>query len=112
MDAPVTREYLIWSMEHDAWWRPGEMGYTPVLREAGQYSETRARAIVQRANIVECHECMIPIEAVGLRERPDPPAPASDQLGNLLQWLAGVDPAYVRELEGHVRAHLANLIRR
>jgi hypothetical protein len=55
-------EFLIWSIEHNAWWRPREIGYTRVLSEAGTYDRTRASEIVQRANIVKFHECMIPIE--------------------------------------------------
>jgi hypothetical protein len=68
--------FLIWSIEHTAFWRPGQTGYTRTLAEAGRYSETEADAIVARANygsggpsIVDrrprvCHECKIPIECV------------------------------------------------
>ena len=35
--------YLIWSVEHSAWWKPNSEGYTPRQSEAGQY--TRAEAI-------------------------------------------------------------------
>ena len=108
----MAREYLIWSIEHDAWWRPGEMGYTTTLREAGRYSKHQASVIVGHANLVKFHECMIPVEALGLGEQVHAAAPSSDTLGNLLQWLAGSDPAYLRELEGHVRAHVATLMRR
>lgn len=44
-------EYLIWSIEHDAWWGPNETGYTTVTAQAGRYTRDRAAAIVQRANI-------------------------------------------------------------
>ena len=53
--------YVIWSIEHDAWWRPAKWGYTTVLAEAGVYSEAEARQIVQRANIRSFNECMIPV---------------------------------------------------
>jgi hypothetical protein len=56
--------FLIWSIEHTAWWRPGKMGYTPHLEEAGRYGAADADAIVRRANIVKFHECAIPVEAV------------------------------------------------
>jgi hypothetical protein len=104
--------FLIWSLEHDAWLRPGEMGYTKALCEAGRYGYVRATQIVLRANLVHCHECMIPVEAVGLGAHPDPAPPRSDQLGDLLQWLAGSDPTYLRELEAAVRAHLDIMLRR
>ncbi|HWK10849.1 MAG TPA: hypothetical protein VNR64_12400 [Vicinamibacterales bacterium] len=104
--------YLIWSIEHDAWWRPGERGYTRTLTEAGRYAEPRARAIVQRANMVRTNECLIPLAAAGLSDQPAPPPPCSDRFGDLLQYLAFADPAYLRELEGHVRAHVANVVRR
>lgn len=46
---PDTR-YVIWSFEHNAWWRPGRMGYTQWLVEAGQYSEAEAQEICVQAN--------------------------------------------------------------
>lgn len=57
-------EYLIWSIEHGAWWRPEHFGYTLRLYEAGRYSREEAERIVTKANIVNFHECLIPIEAV------------------------------------------------
>jgi len=32
----------IWSNEHRAWWRPNELGYTPLIGEAGVYPLARA----------------------------------------------------------------------
>jgi hypothetical protein len=60
--------YLIWSMEHQAWWAPGERGYVETVGEAGIYSRDRAVAIVRDANRVACHECMIPVSALTGRE--------------------------------------------
>lgn len=57
-------EYLIWSIEHGAWWRPDRCGYTLRLHEAGRYALEDARQIVKDANIVHFHECLIPLEAV------------------------------------------------
>lgn len=58
-------EWLIWSIEHAAWWRPDEMGYTASVYDAGRYSQERAAAIVAHANIAAFQECMIPVAAVG-----------------------------------------------
>jgi hypothetical protein len=57
------RLFLIWSIEHDAWWGPNRIGYTRALAEAGRYWEPEARDIVTRANYPPgtCHECAIPL---------------------------------------------------
>lgn len=57
-------EYVIWSIEHRAWWRPNSVGYCDTLSEAGRYAQGEAERIVARANLVRFHECMIPIDAV------------------------------------------------
>jgi hypothetical protein len=41
--------YLIWSHEHAAWWRPGSVGYTEQLAEAGRYSRDDALTICRKA---------------------------------------------------------------
>ena len=43
--------YLIWSIEHRAWWRPGRMGYTIWLDAAGVYSRDEAMQIVDDATM-------------------------------------------------------------
>ena len=43
------KNYLIWSNEHRAWWRPNSCGYTSKLREAGHYSRNEAITISSRA---------------------------------------------------------------
>lgn len=35
--------YLVWSVDHDMWWKPLKSGYTTNFKEAGRY--TRADAI-------------------------------------------------------------------
>ena len=45
-------KFLIWNFERDMWWRPNNCGYTPNIDEAGRYSFARAKAIVDRANIL------------------------------------------------------------
>lgn len=56
--------FYIWSVEHNAWWRPHERGYTQSVAEAGVYHEARAKEIVKSANIVSFNECMIPVHCV------------------------------------------------
>lgn len=62
--------FLIWSIEHNAWWRPERCGYTMRVAEAGRYPRTTARAIVADANHLEfkgrecLNECMVPVECV------------------------------------------------
>lgn len=55
---------LIWSIEHHAWWRPNEIGYTDTIAEAGLYPKQRAHEIVARANIRTFNECVIPLTAM------------------------------------------------
>lgn len=38
-------EYLVWSNEHRAWWRPNSQGYTVHLLGAGQYTRDEALKI-------------------------------------------------------------------
>lgn len=42
--------YVIWSFEHDAWWRRAKWGYTQELAEAGRYPKDEAESIVFKAN--------------------------------------------------------------
>lgn len=44
-------EYLIWSNEHHAWWRPEKAGYTFFIEVAGRYSRTEAMSICADARI-------------------------------------------------------------
>lgn len=43
-------DYLIWSHEHSAWWRPYSCGYTTHLDAAGRYSREDAIAICSTAH--------------------------------------------------------------
>ena len=63
-DAPHdATPYVIWSFEHDAWWRPGRMGYTKQLAHAGHYSQTEAEQIAADANryAKEIHQQAMPL---------------------------------------------------
>jgi hypothetical protein len=45
-----TRNYLIWSNEHRAWWGPGYRGYVQIISHAGRYKLTEATVICTNAN--------------------------------------------------------------
>jgi hypothetical protein len=62
-------DWLIWSIEHEAWWAPNRHGYTRNVGLAGRYSEVEALEILQDANLVHFHECMIPVECIDDGER-------------------------------------------
>ena len=42
--------YLIWSIEHTAWWNPDELGYTVQRPRAGRYGHDAAAMICRSAN--------------------------------------------------------------
>ena len=42
--------YLIWSNEHNGWWRPKQCGYTNHRELAGRYTLEEATEIVYFAN--------------------------------------------------------------
>jgi len=44
-------KYLIYSREHNAWWRDNRAGYTFEEEEAGRYSLKEAKAIVARSKM-------------------------------------------------------------
>lgn len=46
----MNQEWLIWSIEHNAWWRWNECGYTPFKMGAGRYTYEDALRIVENAN--------------------------------------------------------------
>jgi hypothetical protein len=48
---PQPRNYLIWSIEHSAWWKPNQIGYCDKRENAGRYTLSEASAIVREANI-------------------------------------------------------------
>jgi hypothetical protein len=63
-DEGGTRQFLIWSIEHDAWWKRGWLGYTRDVAEAGRYTEADADHIIARANLITVNECKVPLAAV------------------------------------------------
>lgn len=38
----MSEEYLVWSNEHRAWWRPSAAGYTVHMEAAGRYTRDDA----------------------------------------------------------------------
>lgn len=42
-------DYLVWSHEHNGWWRAGGAGYTRNPHEAGRYSRDKALRICANA---------------------------------------------------------------
>ena len=58
------KTFLIWSIQHEAWWRADWRGYTTDLRDAGVYSESEAAAVLKRSNTVAVEECAIPTSCV------------------------------------------------
>lgn len=54
MEKPDTKKdflWLIWSMEHGAWWAPNKNGYTDNVNKAGRYTLHAAIEIIKGANI-------------------------------------------------------------
>jgi hypothetical protein len=44
-ESQTAETWLVWSCEHDAWWRANDHGYTPYIEKAGRYSLERAMEI-------------------------------------------------------------------
>lgn len=72
-------QFLIWSIEHEAWWQPERRGYARELGAAGRYPEAEARAIVEQCNRARVNECLVPATAVDIN--------ASGQRDQLYAWL-------------------------
>ena len=64
LEEPAAAKYwLIWSMQHRAWWAPHSNGYTDQREKAGRYSYKEATDILEQANKFthnEPEEAMIP----------------------------------------------------
>lgn len=55
-------KWLIWSIEHDAWWAPKHRGYVASRDKAGRYTFEEACKIVRSAN--EHRGNLFPFEAM------------------------------------------------
>ena len=62
----MNERYVIWSIEHKAWWRAEWLGYAETLGDAGLYDESAARKVLERANVVKVNEVAIPVRGLGL----------------------------------------------
>jgi hypothetical protein len=62
-------KYLIWSEEHQAWWKPGKTGYTRSIFKAGRYEQPEAVEIVKSGNQYLDPTCDPPLNEVAI---PDP----------------------------------------
>lgn len=47
----MSKQFLVWSNEHNAWWGPNRMGYTTERIFAGKYSEEEANQICVNAGL-------------------------------------------------------------
>lgn len=48
---PHHQLWLVWSIEHNAWWGPGGRGYFKLRQDAGRYEFSEAVKIVSDANL-------------------------------------------------------------
>lgn len=55
----MSERYLIWSVDHQEWWRQSRFGYTGDIVEAGKFSRKDAETICAGANIVGMKEVML-----------------------------------------------------
>ena len=59
-------KYKIWSIAHQSWWNPNELGYTQSYKKAGIYDEETALDICFCANYFVDNgipdEAMVPIK--------------------------------------------------
>lgn len=53
-------KYLIWSFEHNGYWKANQHGYSKLQSEAGLYAKGEAISICKSANIHGLNEAMIP----------------------------------------------------
>lgn len=51
-ERPMDKPWLIWSVEHNAWWRPARQGYTLKYDEAGRYEFAEAIEICKDAGFI------------------------------------------------------------
>lgn len=61
----MKEKFYIWSLEHNAWWKPNSCGYCHDISSAGIYSFAEATAIVKSANCCgKINETMFSVNAI------------------------------------------------
>lgn len=65
----MTELFLIWSIEHNAWWRHEENGYTSSHEFAGRYSKSEAYRISARCNYGRLDEVPVPASFFDYQEK-------------------------------------------
>ena len=63
--------YLVWSNEHDAWWKAGGWGYASGLRSAGHFTREQALDICRQALPTAAHIgriAEVPVRLTDLQE--------------------------------------------
>lgn len=65
----MKKYWLIWSMEHGAFWGPERLGYRRCADGAGRYSFAEMQEIIAQANLVA--PCEIPVASQELFSDPN-----------------------------------------
>ncbi len=60
----IEQMYLIWSNEHQGFWRPSKHGYTADQSEAGRFDWKQACEILKQANVVRAEEFLLPVPGI------------------------------------------------
>lgn len=67
----MDEQYLVWSNEHRAWWRPKSAGYTYDVRAAGRYTSAEAIDISGTARNGWTNPARVPDElAINIQDLP------------------------------------------
>lgn len=69
----ITDPWVVWSFEHDAYWKPNRVGYTQHVLEAGVYTKEEAHEIEAKAepgNELALHLYIVLDVAAGPNGRP------------------------------------------
>ena len=64
MNEETEKLYVIWSIEHQAWWKQTKCGYVEHISDAGHFPFTESEHIVKLSNLIRTEEIMIPINQI------------------------------------------------